>query len=128
MDYIAHRVAKRWTWPKGLSTYAHGHTHVHTHTHTHTHIQALMLGETEGRRKRGQQRTGWLHGITDSINMSLSKVREMEPQGSLASCSPGPCCSPWGRKEADMTERLNNSIIYTVEYIVFQSLLSHKNK
>ena len=35
-----------------------------------------MLGKIEGRR-RGQQRMGWLGGITDSINMSLSKFREI---------------------------------------------------
>ena len=46
----------------------------------------------------------WLDGITDSTDMSLSKLWEiMKGQGSLV------CCSPWGHKESDMTERLNNN-------------------
>ena len=54
----------------------------------------LMPGKIEGRRRRGQQRMTRLDGITDSVDMSLSMLRETgkdsEGQESLL------CCSPWG--------------------------------
>ena len=39
--------------------------------------KALILGKTEGKRRRGQHRTSWLNGITDSVNTNLSKFWEI---------------------------------------------------
>ena len=67
--------------------------------------KTLILGKIEGRNRRGQQRMRWLDGITNSINMSLSKFpelvmdREAWPVEDLL--------RPWGLKELDTTELLN---------------------
>ena len=53
----------------------------------------LMLIKIEGKRMRGQQRMRWLDGVTDSVDMNLSKLREMlKDRGAL------------GHKESDTTE------------------------
>ena len=65
--------------------------------------KTLMLGNIEGRRRRGQQRMRWLDGITDQLDGHdfEQALGVGDGQGSLV------CCSPWGRKESDTTERLN---------------------
>ena len=58
--------------------------------------KTLILGKTEGKRKRGQQKMRWLDGITDSMDKSLRKLWVIVEDRSLV------CCSLRGHKESDM--------------------------
>ena len=60
--------------------------------------KTLMLGKSEGRRRRGKQRTRWLDGIIDSLDMRLSKLWEMLKDREAW------CTIVYGHKELDMTE------------------------
>ena len=67
-------------------------------------VKTLMLGKTEGRRRRGQQRMRWLDGITDSMDMGLSKLQEMVKDRE-------DCCAAAVGLQRVTTEQLSNNLI-----------------
>ena len=84
-----------WIFIDGLMLKLKFHYFGHLMQRADSLEKTLMLGTTEGRRRRGGQRMRRLDGITDSMDMNFEQTpRDGEEQGSLT------CYSPWGRKES----------------------------
>ena len=91
--------------------------------------KTLMLGKIGGRKRRGQQRMRWFDGITDSVEMSLSKLWELMMDREAWQA----VVSPWYHKEFVMTEQLNwtcianmqFNIIFTINIIGYMTIWSY---